>query len=119
MNIDWLKIILQARDGYEMKDNKALIALAPAVISCCLGNEPTLTPEGTTGRVSLALLISINGKRTCLNRKRKHKLHKLASRKLIFKLVPEVDMFNVACDRVFENFKIENLKAVQRGSLKR
>ena len=34
-------------------------------------------------------------------------------------MVNEVDMFDVAYDRVIEEFKIENLKAVKRKSLKK
>ena len=34
-------------------------------------------------------------------------------------MMDEVDIFDVTCDRVIEEFKIEKLKAVKRESLKK
>ena len=95
-----------------MEDLKTFVKLG-SITSRCSRNEPTLILEETAGRVTLALLISTYEKRVDLPESGRQ--HKLA----LNDLISTWWMRWIVYDRVIEQFKVENLKAVQWESLKK
>ena len=71
--------------------------------SRCSGIEPALTPERTAGRVDLPLSISTNQKVACSNRAGINYFFPRAD----FQMAESKVLFDMACDRVLERFKLE------------